>query len=231
MFSYSWPARAVGCLYGVRNATQHPTPPHPASSRVLWMRTAAYPAVKTNQKAVSDISTHMLWPDSYNQDFALRTPFFWVFTQRVMVNLRRSFGITFRSHLQGLRIQKRRWGITTTRCVMTLKNAVPIYFVAEAWLSYIRFRIVKCTCLPFPLCPNQSLLLLCLTLQCIAISSCSTEWLTFLARISENLCINMQNSTNLYERILIVFLSACNFRIVFPLTRINRMEEMEGNRM
>ena len=97
--------------------------------------------------------------------------------------------------------------------------------------SRIRFRIVKVTCLPFPLCLNPGRLWLYLALQGIAVSSCSTEGLTSLARVSENSCKNLQNPTSLYERILIVFLSACNFQIVFPLTCINRMEELEGNRV
>ena len=157
----------------------------------------------------------------------MRTAFFLGFTQRVMSTPHRRFGTTFLSHCQGLRIQKLRWGITTSRCVMTLKNAVPIYFVAEAW----RFRIVNFTCLPFPLCLNTGRLWLYLTLQSITISSCSVEWLTSLARISAGSYKNLQNPNSLYERILIVFLSTCNFLILFPLTRMNLMEVMEGNRI
>jgi len=55
-----------------------------------------------------------------------RTALFWVITQRVVVILD-----PWRWSRQV--VPKRRWGITTTCCVMTQQSAVLICFAAEAW--------------------------------------------------------------------------------------------------
>jgi len=56
----------------------------------------------------------------------------WVITERVVIIYYRRFGTTYRSHLQGPRIQKRSLEITTIRCVTTQKITVLIYFAEEA---------------------------------------------------------------------------------------------------
>jgi hypothetical protein len=50
----------------------------------------------------------------------MRNALLWVSTQRVVVISYRRFGTTYRSHLQGSRVQT----ITTIRCVITQKDAV-----------------------------------------------------------------------------------------------------------
>ena len=70
----------------------------------------------------------------------IRTELFVVITQRIVVIPYRCFGATYRSHLQGSRIQnkdrkvvsKRLLVFTTTYCVTTQKSAVLIFFAAEA---------------------------------------------------------------------------------------------------
>jgi len=57
-----------------------------------------------------------------------KTALFWVIKQRVVLIPYRRFGTTYRSLLQGPRIQEE---ITTTFCVMTQKSAVFLYFEAE----------------------------------------------------------------------------------------------------
>jgi hypothetical protein len=56
------------------------------------------------------------------------TGLFWVITQQVVVISYGRFGTTYRPYLQG----KNREEITTTRCVITQKIPVVIYFVTEA---------------------------------------------------------------------------------------------------
>jgi hypothetical protein len=65
----------------------------------------------------------------------MRTAFFWAVAQRVVAIPYRRFGTTCRT-LPKRRVrkvvQKRRYGIITTRCVRAQKNAVLIYFAGEA---------------------------------------------------------------------------------------------------
>ena len=81
---------------------------------------------------------------TYTRCIYLRTVLFWVITQRVVVISYKRFVTTCRSHLQSSRIlepsgwdryivPKRRQEITTTRCVMTQKRAVPRYLAGEVW--------------------------------------------------------------------------------------------------
>ena len=64
----------------------------------------------------------------------LRTALFWVITQRVVVISYRRFVYTYWSHLQ--RTEVIFWILdnlrSTTRCIMTQKNAVLIYFAQKA---------------------------------------------------------------------------------------------------
>ena len=61
------------------------------------------------------------------------TVLFWVITLRVLAITYRRFGTTYRSHLQGSRIQE---PIATTRCVMTQKSAVLIYCCFGLWFLH-----------------------------------------------------------------------------------------------
>jgi len=98
------------------------------------------------------VTTYTEFP--VKQAYTNRYVFFWVFTQKVVVICYRRFRKTYLSHTQSSRIQvlldylrlrtgtmdvpKRRCEIVATRCVMTQKNAVRIYFNAEA-LSHVKF--------------------------------------------------------------------------------------------
>ena len=72
----------------------------------------------------------------------MRTAHVWVITQRVVVISYRLFGTTYRSHLQGSRIQKKgalfwildpwRWDRWCFFCSWPLKLG-PIYFILDAW--------------------------------------------------------------------------------------------------
>jgi hypothetical protein len=63
-----------------------------------------------------------------NEIWGAITGLFWVITQQVVVISYRRFGTTYRPHLQG----KSQEEITTTRCAITQKIPVIMYFVTEA---------------------------------------------------------------------------------------------------